>query len=419
MKNLEFLPSQLVQRVGKKHFLIEILLALSMTSNAQADEPVWHTTSDSTLYGYANNTELRSDSLINPCNRIALLSQNSATTEVRLNFKTENEKWRLTLRPIVLVENDRNAFGSRQPHQAYLSQWQLRLRASEAWSLAAGREVMNWGPAQFRSPSSPFYFNNGRTNPMQELSGVDALKLSWTPDMNNTLMVSHLSGSGHIAQNTWSNSWLFKADRRNDSWVNGLVLEHTPQQGAFFGGHTQFSANDALLWYAEASSSTLAKALQSPSDLTVPFSVVSRSSRRTEVLTGAAYTFQNGQTLNTEILYYGHGFSSQQEAAYFSRAAVALSLAEQALGKAPQLLGREYLHLVWQSNLMETRGYWRAMLTHNLTDNGNELSAYSEMALNNHVTAFALGALPIGNSRQEFSSLFRRSITAGLKLALP
>ena len=59
------------------------------------------------------------------------------------------------------------------------------------------------------------------------------------------------------------------------------------------------------------------------------------------------------------------------------------------------------------------------MLTHSLTDIGKELSAYSEMALGNHVTAFALGTLPIGNSRQEFSSLFRRSITAGLKLALP
>ena len=398
---------------------MEIILALSVTLNAQADEPAWHTTWDSTLYGYANHTQLRGDSLLNPGNRIALLPQNSATAEVRLNFKAENEKWRLTMRPIILAENDRNAFGSQQSHEGYLSQWQLRLRASEACSLAAGREVMNWGPAQFRSPSSPFYFANGRTNPMQELSGVDALKLSWTPDMNNTLTVSYLSGSGHSPQNRWSNSWLFKADQRSDSWVNSLVLEHTREQATFLGGHTQFTVNDALLWYAEASSSSLANALQSPPDLTLPFNVASRSSRRTEALAGAAYTFQNGQTLNTEFLYYGHGFSSHQEAAYFSRAAAGLPLAEQALGQAPQLLGREYLHLVWQSNLMESRGYWRAMLTHSLTDIGKELSAYSEMALGNHVTAFALGTLPIGNSRQEFSSLFRRSITAGLKLALP
>ena len=398
---------------------MQTLVVLSMASNAQADEPSWHSTWDGTLYGYAHHTELRNDSLINPGNRIALQPQSSATGEVRLNFKAGDEKWRLTLRPIVLAGNDRNTFGSRQPHEGYLSQWQLRLRASEAWSLAAGREVMNWGPAQFRSPSSPFYFDNGRTNPMQELSGVDALKLSWTPDLNHTLTLGHLSGSGHISQNSWSNSWLLKADQRGENWVNGWVVEHTPQQGTFFGGHSQFTANDALLWYAEASSSTLAKALQSPAALTLPFSVVSRSARRTEALVGAAYTFQNGQTLNAELLYYGHGFSAQQEAAYFSRAAVALPLAQLALGAAPQLLGREYLHLVWQSNLMETAGYWRSMLTHSLTDNGNELSAYAETALGKHVTAFALGALPLGNSRQEFSSLLRRSLSAGLKLALP
>lgn len=371
------------------------------------------------LYGYANSTSLRGDSVLDPGNRIARLPQDSATAEARFNLKAESESLRLTMRPILLAQDNRNAFGSQRQNEAYLSQWQVRLRASEAWSVAAGREVLNWGPAQFRSPSSPFYFDNERSNPMRELSGVDALKVSWTPDMENTLTLARITGSGHVAQDAWRNSWLLKADRRCGDWAGGLALAHTPGQDAFLGAHGQFTASDALLVYGEASSSTRAGALQSPADAALPFGIAAKSPRRTDVLAGAAWTFDNGQSLNAEYLHSGHGYRAAEEGAYFARASASPLWAGQAMGYAPPLLGRDYLHLVWQSNLMESGGYWRAMATHSFTDHGNELSGYGEVALTGHVTAFALAILPIGSARQEFSSLFRRSVTAGVKIALP
>ncbi|BBJ00695.1 hypothetical protein FGKAn22_23870 [Ferrigenium kumadai] len=395
------------------------MLLLLLVPAASAEEPEWRTTWDGTLYGYANSTSLRGDSVLNPGNRIARLPQNSATAEGRFNLKAGNDTLRVTLRPVLLAQDNRNAFGSQRQNEAYLSQWQVRLRASEAWSVAAGREVLNWGPAQFRSPSSPFYFDNGRSNPMRELSGVDALKLSWTPDMERTLALVRITGSGHVAQDIRRNSWLLKADRRGGDWVGGLALAHTPGQGAFLGAHGQFTASDALLLYAEASSSSRAAALQSPADVALPFSIAARSPRRTDVLAGAAWTFDNGQSLNTEYLHTGHGYRAAEEGAYFARAAASPLWAGQALAYSPPLLGRDYLHLVWQSNLMETGGYWRAMATHSFTDNGNELSGYGEIALTGHVTAFALAILPMDGARQEFSSLLRRSVTAGLKIALP
>ena len=90
-----------------------------------------------------------------------------------------------------------------------------------------------------------------------------------------------------------------------------------------------------------------------------------------------------------------------------------------ALGLRPQLLGRDYLHLVWQSNMMDERGYWRLMATHSLTDGSNEFSGYGELALTNKISAFALAAVPQGGSKQEFSSLINYSVTLGLKIALP
>ncbi|MBI5919495.1 MAG: hypothetical protein HY849_09020 [Nitrosomonadales bacterium] len=382
---------------------------LTLSTSAHAADLRW----DGTLYGYTAHSSLRADSLLNPANQIARLPQDSASAEARFNLKAEGDVLRLTARPILLAQD------SQRRNEAYLSQWQLRLRASEAWSVSAGREVLNWGPAQFRSPSSPFYFDNGRSDPMRELSGVDALKLSWTPGIATTLSLARITGSGHVAQDQWRDSWLLKADQRGDDWAGGLALARTPGQGTFVGLHGQFTASDALLLYAEVASSSRSNALQSSSDATLSFSIAPSSARHTTTLLGAAYTFDNGQSLNTEWLHDDHGYRAAEESAYFARAAASPINAGLALGNVPPLLGRDYLHLVWQSNQMESGGYWRAMATHGYTDGSDELSGYTETALNGRVTGFVLGVLPLGGNRQEFSSLSRWSATAGLKVALP
>jgi hypothetical protein len=93
-------------------------------------------------------------------------------------------------------------------------------------------------------------------------------------------------------------------------------------------------------------------------------------------------------------------------------------LAGQALAMAPRLLGRDYVHLVWQSNLMESESYWRMMYTRSLTDGGHDLGAYGETTLSERFSGFATVVVSSGKSSQESSSLFSRSITAGVKVAL-
>lgn len=399
-----------------KELVADMLIALAMLStSACADESSLNTSWDGALYGYAAHTALRNDAVLNPGNRVAHLPQDGGTLEARFNFKAENDALRLTLRPIVLAQRSDQG----RQNEAYLSLWQARLRTTETVSVAAGRDLLNWGPAQFRSPSSPFYFDNGKANPMRELSGLDALKLSWNPDLQHTVTLAHITGSGHVAHDVWRNAWLLKTDLRGADWAGGLALEQTPGQGLFAGLHGQQNASDALLLYAEAASSTQADALQSPADPTLPFSVVARSPRRETVLAGAAYTLDNGQSLYAEFLHAGHGYTADEQRAYFTRAAASLPAAGMALSYAPPLLGRDYLHLVWQSNLMESGGYWRLMATHSVTDGGNEFACYAETALNGRLSAFVLAGLPTGSARQEFSSLLRTTASIGLKVALP
>lgn len=379
-----------------------LLLALCCAT-ASASEPAWRTSWDGTLYGYANSTAVRGDSVLNPGNRVAGLAQRSEVAELRLNFKAENEDVRLTGRAIASTRELRNAFDSQQRGEAYLSQWQLRTRVAEGWNLAAGREVLNWGPAQFRSPSSPFYFDNGRSDPMRELTGMDALKLSWTPDMQSSASLARIVRSGDRSTETdpWRASWLVKFDRRGDEWAYGLVALKAPDQPGFYGAHGQITLSDALLLYGELGSSSMAQA---------------SSPRRTTALAGTSYTFEDGHSLAAEYLHEGHGYNAAQEDAYFQRA---LTSPDRAPELAPRLLGRDYLHLVWQSNLMDDQGYWRVMATRNLTDGGNEIAAYGERALGHDISGFLLAVLPQGNARQEFSALLQRSVTLGLKIALP
>lgn len=369
------------------------------------------------LYGYANHSVLRDDSILNPGNQFARMSQRSNTAELRLNAKAENDTVRFTIRAIAAQREISNSLGMQRSGQTHASQWQLRLRLADSWHVATGRDVLNWGAAQFRSPASPFYFDNGRSDPMRELSGIDSLKLVWTPNMHSSVSLVRIVGAGQDARSpdTWRDSWLTKFDTRDDSWALGLVTLKTPGMGVFFAAHGQATLSDALLLYGEASSSQHSQALLSPSDSTQPFTVQATSPRRTTALLGAAYTFENGQSLAIEYLHEGHGYTSLQECAFFQRGLVQPGMA---LGLAPRLLGRDYLHLVWQSNLMDERGYGRLMYTRSLTDGGEEFAVYGEAGLSTRVSLYALAMLPQGNARQEFSALLRSSMTLGLKIAL-
>lgn len=390
-----------------------------------ADENGWRTTWDGALYGYGINTVLRDDSVLNLGNQFAQLPQQRNVAEARFNFKTESDDVRIALRPILLAQDANNSFGTAHRNDGYLSQGQARLRVAEAWQVSLGREVLNWGAAQFRSPSSPFYFDNGRSDPMRELSGVDELKLAWTLDVHNAAYLARITGSGHIANDPWGGTWLLKFDHRGDDSAFGMALSQKDGQSTFLGLHGQQSLDDAWMLYGEASSYARSAALISSADTAQPFNVVAESQRNTDALFGANYTFENGQSLAAEYLYYGHGYSTDEAAAYFNRAANANATGAWqttafALANMPPLLNRDYLHVVWQNNLMDSASnYWRLMWTRNLVDQGQEVSGYTEVTLSQRISGFALVVLPMGNAQQEYSSLFNRSLTLGAKVALP
>jgi hypothetical protein len=403
---------------------------LVVSANTLAEDSEWKTAWDCTLYAYASSTSIRNDSVLNPGNYLAQLAQRNDTIEARSNFKVERDSLQFTARPILSAQQDRNSFGETNKTEGYLSQWQARWKSTETLTLSGGRELLNWGPAQFRSPSNPYYFNNGRSNPMAELSGMDTVRLAWSPDVNTAVYIARImdSGYGHSEPDPWTNSWLIKADWRGAESAAGLALAKQEQESLFVGAHAQETVADAWLLYSEVGSYTLANVLVSPPDANQPFLVTAESPRRTDVLAGASYTFENGHTLYAEYLRYDHGYNAAENSAYFARAANANSVFPAsnsipvlvtALSSAPPLLGRDYLYLVWQTNLMESSGFTRMMFTHNMTVSSDELSGYSEYMVNPHLSAFGLATINYGGAQHEFARLFEQMVTVGVKISLP
>jgi hypothetical protein len=368
-----------------------------ITTSIYADHSIsW----DGTLYGYVETMNVRRDSILNPNNQIAALSSRTATIETRLNFKLELENWDFTARPILLMNEKSNNSVTKDNNAAYFSQWQARFHATDNVNISIGREVLNWGPAQFKSLASPFYFDNGRSNPMRELSGMDNIKIAWSPNINNTITLARINKSGHDLPNDWNNSWLLKLDTRSNELATGIAILRYPNVNTFIGMYGQYTANDSLLLYTEIASSVDVK-------------------RQIDTLMGIAWTFDNGQTLNLEYMRNNHGFNSDEIHAYFNQASVNYAQAAYALSHLPLLLGKDYLHLVWQSNPLETYIYWRIMATHSITDHGNELSAYAEYTLNESTSLFGMAIVNLGNERQEFSSLLHNNFNLGIKIAFP
>lgn len=388
----------------------------------------WRTGWDVALHATAGAARLQANSVLNPANALARLAENSSGAEARINFKLESDVQgvpiKLSLRPILRHQRSDDGTSTTTESDASLSQWQLRAGLGDSVSLSLGREVMNWGPAQFRSPSSPFYFDNGRANPSRELSGVDAAKLAWSPDTSTFLSLAWVEDSGGNtnaanAADAWGRTWLAKGELRGDDWTGGLILARAAGRKPFIGAYAQWTPDEAWLLYGEASSATRADALVSPADPLLPFSLQNESARKTIALLGATRTLENGQSLSLEYLHNGHGYSDAEAAAYFSRAAASLPAAGMALAYAPPLLGRNYLHLLWQSNQLEDGDYWRAMWSRNLDDRSDEWAAYYDHPLNRHLSLYALGVVNRGGPRREFAALIERSLSLGLRLALP
>ena len=388
------------------------LLLLALAVRAAAGDP-FQPSLGAELWGYGAGTDRVEDSPLNPDNRVAQLPGSQWTFESRVNLRLSRDDAEIVLRPRLLEQHNPGPFPD--VDQAYLSQAFARLQVTGGLAFTGGRELLSWGPGNLRSPSNPLYYDSGRTDPLRDVPGVDLARLTWTGGPA-TLMVARELDVGHLdpaaAPQPVS---LAKLDLRGRDTQFSVVVANQVWGAPFLGSYAQTALAEAWLVYGEIGSGRRRQDLV----------------RATTSLLGATYTLVGGQTLGLEWLRDGHGYTRQAEAQYFAGAAriagsylaapdgplapLQLGRLGQGLSQAPDPLGRDYGSLLWQSNLQETGHYWRLLWTANVRDHSSQVLAYGEKSLSSRCTAFAALTRNVGAVASEYASLFRGSLTLGLK----
>jgi hypothetical protein len=430
-----------IPRVGDLAWLRLLLFALApavaaaaATEDADAvaaSETAMRYTASLETWIYGTGTRLNSDSVLNPGNRIARIPAGQALLDARLNLRAENGPVQALLSPRLVEEQDSTAqataarssshVGSARIGQAY-----LRIK-SQGDSLTVGRELFSWGPANFRSPSNPFYFDAGRTNPLAATPGIDLVRYTLGRGPLRATAAYVFSTSQVLPAEDLSHTALLKIDQQGKDYLVSLVASKRRGDAAFVGGFAQYTPDDAWLLYAEFGSSRQPAAL-SPATTPGPFYTLQQPAPRSlSDLIGASYTLESGNVLAAELLHNSGGYTRSQENQYFQQALAAGALAQlnpaagygalgQALGFAPRLLGRDYLWLSWQSNPQDSKFFWRAEWSANLRDGSGQALLYAEKNFVPRVSGFVALTHSAGGVQTDYGSLVRARLTLGLKL---
>lgn len=377
----------------------------------------------------------------NPDNRLLRLPSSNLSAETRMEVRGDDDLLGFKLRVRGVAGRDSCGCGGLSHDDLYASQAYFRWKADATTTLTVGRQMLNWGSAIYRSPSNPFYFDAGRTQPLRELSGLDAVLLS-TASKDWSWHLGHVFSSGHTGGREgedfsgsqtgsarYAGTTFARVESRHDALTMGAVAATQRHHSVFAGTYFSWEIDDAWRLWAEWGWGRRPWALRS-TITPAAFALAQPSPRASTLLTGASYALVNGQSVQLEYLYDGHGFSGQEGSSYFGTAAlVATGLtgaqyvqAAQTLANglryAPSSLSRHYLSAAWQSSPQDTHLFWRAMWSLNLADHSHQPSIYLESGVSERTNLFASLVVNRGSNSSEFASLIRYSITVGLKYTL-
>lgn len=412
-------------------------LLLAQTGYALAQTPdgesYWRTSASLETWGMVTHTAVQRDSPINPGNSVAAIASEQAMLDMRMNLRAEHDAIDVILYPRLVEQANwtTDAAGVRRRSHGgdlQLTQGFVRYKSSDAFwpTLVLGRELFAWGPATFRSPSSPFYFDPNRTNPLAATAGIDLARGTWSSGPMRYTAAYVFSTGELLPKQDHADTSLIKVDRQGGNYLLSLITSQQRGAAPFFGGFAQLILDDAWLLYAEFGSSRQAAALAPDASASMLFTVQRPAPRRSATLAGASYTLENGQVLVGEYLHDGNGYDTDQEQQYFSQARTAGQVAQtspavggaalgQALGLAPRLLGRDYLSLSWQSNGQDSRQFWRLGWVQNLNDRSGQAQLYYERNFVPQLSGFLSATINTGDTHKEFGMLLEYGLTIGVK----
>lgn len=354
---------------------------------------------------YSSRIAVRQDGLYNPENKVVNYPQQWSVMDFRGKLQLDDGVQTILLQPRLRwqetdYEHAAAYAGLAAKHvktdfvldQAF---WRWN---SGSGSILFGREVFTWGPATFRSPSSPVYFDAGKADPLSLLSGLDMLRYSYAMDAL-TATLGYVHGSSAVGDVlNYQNMMQLKMDYQDADSLLSINMARQFDRASnisFLGGFIQRSVADAWLLYAEAGQMRL------------------QQGEMSSQLLGLSYTFAGGQVLTAEYLHGRSDWGRMNGRQRLDKGVMA-GLPPATWGDAG-LWGRNYLWLSLNGNVQNSQQFWRLELTSSLDDGSVNVGGYYEKSINKYLTGFVHASHGFGGAAQEFGGLVRSTFTLGVK----
>lgn len=349
------------------------------------------------VLGFWNYQDVRNDSSVNPQNALRI-PQRQAEFDVRPDFNLNFRQFEFGLKPRLEYATSNIKQGgasmNESDHRFFINEAFARYRMTDKLLAMFSRENLQWGPSALLSPSNPFNANNGRNNPNIELPGLDYVRVVAVPNSAFTVSLIANTGSGRLEEDApFQKTYAGKLDYTGNGHYFSIIASHRQNEQnrlGFFGG---WDVSDALLLYTEGSA---AKKPPAP------------ASTRTDsqILGGAAYTFEAGPSVNIEYFHNNGGCVATN---------IAQCLTQQMREIDPRhpLLRRRYVLLQYIDTKLSKNMNLAVRLIKNLDDKSAQLIVRLEYELGKHLQLYAIPTFYNGRRDSEFGSLLRNSAFIG------
>lgn len=407
----------------------------------------------------------------NPNNDPVGLPNYVGNFEVRPDFRFNTKYLDLAFKPRAMFDYRYWKEGQREGEddwndEWYVNEWLVRVKALDRLFLSYGRENLQWGPSFLYSPSNPFFFDNGRSNPYMEVAGMDFARVVIVPHMLWTASFIVNTDEGRnalISTDSFEETYALKVDFTGNQNYASLILSRKDDDNTlgYFGGWT---VSDALLLYSEGSmrqgsdalypslkrrsigqsfwetifspNSELRPVLDRYTSLRSAYMVKAHeddSDIYPIALVGGAYTFEKIGTLTLEYMYNAPGYDEDEADLYYSlRGRAAYAYVD--MGAFPGLLGQFTLYQTGNTGLrflrknytmlqyyknnifnkMDTTLRW----TQNIDDGSAQFLGLLSYSLGNHLELFSSGVLNSGKEDSEFGTFIDYQLMFGFKYTL-
>ena len=377
----------------------------------------------------------------NPNNDFFQISRYSTELEIRPDLRLIFRRLDLSAKPRMNLEWMAWEDGVREgdtdwDDDWFVNEWLTRVRVTENLFVSYGRENLQWGPCYLFSPSNPFFRDNGRSNPKQEVPGMDFARIVWLPGMSWTIsFIANIDeGRQEFRFFEFDKIYAMKLDYSGQEAYASMILSHQESDRNRLGAFGGWTATDALLIYGEGTISRGTNALY-PKKANNPFgaSMVAvddeDSSLMGTILAGGSYTLEVGPTLTVEYAYNSPGYSDDQAKAYYwlrQEASDAYYLADpiQSLSKLtlsqtadPKLrfLRRNYIMFQYNHNdiwdVLNLTFRW----TQNIDDSSGQFISIVECFVGDHIQLFSIGSVNSGSKDTEFGTILDYQWMIGLE----